>query len=429
MLFVLITVLAISLAITGINSYAKQRDLLWEETRKKGEDIAFLASESVSVLVANYNYHSIDIVLDKLIRSSAISYIVAISENGNKMSSAGTYNETADKLFTFSKPMVIDDRTVGTLNVQLDSAPILAHLERQRNDLLLREILMVLIAAIGEYIALSILILKPMVRISNAITNNVNEEGIITKDIRIDNRDEFGVLANQYNSMKHHLNIASRRLKQRVDAADEELIKTNEQLLTQQEELSRVNCELRRLSITDPLTNMKNRRYFEEFVETEIAMSIRHGQVNSLCIIDIDHFKSVNDTYGHASGDKVLKDVAAIISSNIRRSDVCCRIGGEEFVVLFRQAGKEASLIAAEKLRNAIASHQFNLGRSNITVTCSLGCATIDGDVIEPTFDHYFTQADNAMYHSKENGRNRVTHHHMIESITDTSIENGSQVV
>ena len=155
----------------------------------------------------------------------------------------------------------------------------------------------------------------------------------------------------------------------------------------------------------DALTNLNNRRQFEVRLKQEIATTKR--QKNPLCamMIDIDFFKKVNDTYGHASGDAVLRTVASIIKEHLRESDIPSRYGGEEFAVLLPYTHIEEAKIVGERLRKAVEETPIPIDKKNINVTISMGLAEFN---VNETGEELFKRADSALYEAKEGGRNRV---------------------
>ena len=155
----------------------------------------------------------------------------------------------------------------------------------------------------------------------------------------------------------------------------------------------------------DALTNLNNRRQFEVRLKQEIATTKR--QKNPLCamMIDIDFFKKVNDTYGHASGDTVLRTVASVIKQHLRESDIPSRYGGEEFAVLLPYTHIDEAQIVGERLRKAVEATPVTIDKKTINVTISMGLAEFN---TEETGEELFERADKALYAAKENGRNRV---------------------
>lgn len=155
----------------------------------------------------------------------------------------------------------------------------------------------------------------------------------------------------------------------------------------------------------DALTNLNNRRQFETRLKQEIATTKR--QKNPLCamMIDIDFFKKVNDTYGHASGDTVLRTVATIIKEHLRESDIPARYGGEEFAILLPYTHIDEAQIVGERLRKAVEETSIPIDKKNINVTISMGLAEFEPNL---TGEELFKNADKALYEAKESGRNRV---------------------
>ena len=168
------------------------------------------------------------------------------------------------------------------------------------------------------------------------------------------------------------------------------------------------NALLYRQAITqarrDPLTQISNRAAFDESMSKQLSAHKRHQADFSLMIIDIDHFKKVNDTYGHIAGDKVLKVVANIISKTIRGSDEVFRYGGEEFVVILGNTNQDGASFIAERVRRQIQQKVLDTSK-NIQVTVSVGVASSDR-VNDPT--DTLEYADRALYQAKELGRNRI---------------------
>lgn len=168
----------------------------------------------------------------------------------------------------------------------------------------------------------------------------------------------------------------------------------------------RVEQELAKLAATDPLTGLPNRRFFEEVANAELHQVQRFGKRASLMMIDIDRFKSINDTHGHAAGDKVLRSIAALGKNVFRGNDLFFRLGGEEFVCLMRLTDEQGAISAAEKLRLAIERLQINSGATPIPVTASFGVACLTAD--DHTIDSVLARADKALYRAKAEGRNCI---------------------
>jgi two-component system cell cycle response regulator len=162
------------------------------------------------------------------------------------------------------------------------------------------------------------------------------------------------------------------------------------------------------LAITDGLTGLYNRRYFEGHLGTQVQEARREDRPLSVLVLDIDYFKSVNDTYGHDAGDDVLREFARRVRKAVRGVDLCCRYGGEEFVVVMPETDLGTAYAAAERIRERIAAQPFPIsGRTReIPVTISVGVAGLAGRDDTPA--KLIKRADEALYAAKRNGRNRV---------------------
>lgn len=161
----------------------------------------------------------------------------------------------------------------------------------------------------------------------------------------------------------------------------------------------------------DGLTKAYNKRYFMDQLNTELRYSRRHGVPLSLLMIDLDHFKQVNDTYGHLAGDQVLVALANMVSLSIRSEDVFARYGGEEFVVLSSNCDLDAAGTIAERIRENVANQVVEYSDQKIQITVSIGVASISNPE-EKTADELILAADRAMYEAKRGGRNRVVVDH-----------------
>jgi len=160
-------------------------------------------------------------------------------------------------------------------------------------------------------------------------------------------------------------------------------------------------------ALRDDLTKTFNKKYFTDRLESEFAFAMRTKADLSLVVFDLDHFKTINDTYGHPVGDLVLSDMAQVVSALIRAEDVFARVGGEEFAVICRGADPTQGRAVAERVRQAVAGHRFNVDDKTIPVAVSAGVATIPEACIADA-QALIAAADQALYEAKRTGRNRV---------------------
>lgn len=174
-----------------------------------------------------------------------------------------------------------------------------------------------------------------------------------------------------------------------------------------QNELREKNALLEKLSVTDELTGLYNRRYFYDHINMHIALAKRHNYHIGCLLIDIDHFKNINDTYGHDVGDKVLKGLAALMKGKMRDGEILARFGGEEFIICLCRADEKGAISAAERMRKAVEDANIEGTNSPIKTTISIGIAIYPDKNLKNS-DEIIKMADEALYHAKRSGRNKV---------------------
>ncbi len=173
------------------------------------------------------------------------------------------------------------------------------------------------------------------------------------------------------------------------------------------------NQQLSRLALTDTLTGLFNRAYFDVNLQTEAARSERKGGSFTLLMLDLDHFKRINDEFGHPTGDAVLSRVGAELRNLVRRSDVVCRYGGEEFALLLPETGEGSAYLLAERIRKHLASLYFTGPLGGFSITVSIGLSTASGPgAIDVR--NLLAEADSALYACKRNGRNCTEIHQRL---------------
>jgi two-component system, cell cycle response regulator len=184
-------------------------------------------------------------------------------------------------------------------------------------------------------------------------------------------------------------------------------VNTHLQIKELYEALQEKNCQLQELANRDGLTGLYNHRFFHEHLNREMDRVRRYGGTITCVIADIDYFKKVNDTYGHQSGDSILKEVALILEKGIRESDLVARYGGEEFALVLLQTESPAAQSVCERIRSQIAAMPFTVVDTPLHITASFGIASFPSIGIKEEKD-LVAAADQALYQAKEGGRNRV---------------------
>ena len=205
--------------------------------------------------------------------------------------------------------------------------------------------------------------------------------------------------------------IENRMLREQSRRAKEELEKARDDLermvVERTRELMEANIRLNELSITDGLTGLFNQRYFLLELETEFGKALRYGRSLALLLFDIDHFKDVNDRYGHPCGDLVLKNLAKLLRGSLRSSDIAARCGGDELAILLPETNKSKAAEVAEKLRRHLEKSRFAWNGDSFSITCSIGVAAVPDRGID-NWNALLESADRSLYRAKREGRNTV---------------------
>ncbi len=405
----LVLVLLTTLSISSWFSLNEEKQRILKEINNRGSDITRFVSKSLAYSVVGYDYHTIDLLLKEIIFSDEVGYAKVVNNNGKVMSQTGTLIQDSSRMKLFNTDIKLDNDKLGRLTLGINTGLALQYIDSQRFKYLKREILITLIILFGEFFALSYIVIRPVRTISKSLSTTSDNN--MANLIPIPSNDEFGQLAMQFNTLNQQLNDANRQLQSRVDSADQKLQQSFNELQAQQKELQQMSDKFLKLAITDDLTNLYNRRYFEEHLEKEISLTHRHGDTVSIILTDIDFFKAINDAHGHSLGDDVLKEIAAVLKKRIRKTDIVCRVGGEEFVIICKRANKNTAIEIAEMLRKTIQELIIPIADKTVRLTVSSGIATLTAENFKNYADKLYHLADIALYYSKENGRNAVTHY------------------
>jgi two-component system cell cycle response regulator len=175
-----------------------------------------------------------------------------------------------------------------------------------------------------------------------------------------------------------------------------------------QDELREANKRLESLADTDGLTNLYNRRYFDALLVRELQRTARYKTPLGIVLLDLDHFKNVNDTYGHVMGDEVLRNVSQMVLSSVRVTDTAARYGGEEIAIVFTQTTPQGVSEVTERLRARLADYKHSYQGRTVQCTASFGVSVCDGRGAAPSPTEVVERADRALYRAKDGGRNRV---------------------
>jgi diguanylate cyclase (GGDEF)-like protein len=386
----------------------------WDETLQAGvvvitQPIRAASERLLGVLTAKINFRTISKTLQNYAQGE-IGELYLITGEGTLLVSSrpisATFLETkllgstTRKLFLgegdpqrysgyHDEPVVGALKRMSELDwgvvAEKERAKAYAQIVRLRNVTLILVVGLLLFIGLGAYL-LGLTLVRPLDRLTGGASKVA--AGDLEVDLPVLSGSEVGYLTEVFNDM-----VA--RLRQ-----------GREQLAVINETLRKKNKELHELSITDSLTGLYNRKHLMETLENEVARSKRHKHDFSVLVIDIDHFKEYNDTYGHLAGDEVLSRLATVFKESVRSCDYVARYGGEEFILVLPEIGPEDGVKAAERIRKKVAKESFAGDGKPIEITVSVGVASYpkDGDDSQSIIRH----ADTALYKSKESGRNRV---------------------
>jgi two-component system, cell cycle response regulator len=184
-------------------------------------------------------------------------------------------------------------------------------------------------------------------------------------------------------------------------------VRVGRRMIDLHREVEAKNRQLQELALTDPLTGLPNRRAIDHWMGRQLSAAARHDFSVWVAMADLDHFKQVNDTYGHDAGDAVLKEFAELLKANTRQSNICGRLGGEEFLLIFTHVERTQANLALERIRSRLESREFDFHPHRTKVTASFGVVGFRGQR-PPEFSALLTRADAALYSAKNKGRNRI---------------------
>jgi diguanylate cyclase (GGDEF)-like protein len=308
------------------------------------------------------------------------------------------YTNLQEDQLVAGRAIMLDNQPIGAFAVHLSTEP----LDRKITTIVLQSALLGLIVLLvggGLTILFSRQITTPIRELTNLASQMAG--GNLTIRTKIQSKDETGQLGDTFNYMAGAIHKRETELRNLASELERTVAERTAEMLQQNEFLEK-------MAISDPLTKCFNRRYFFDLAEKEVERSRRYGHPLSVIILDADHFKSVNDTFGHQIGDQTLINLANFCQENIRKVDIFARYGGEEFVILMPETEYEDAHQTANRLRKLVAKTPMISGENEVRITISLGVACWNGQD-SLNFDTLLSHADQALYRAKEMGRNRVS--------------------
>jgi len=403
--------------ITGLVLY-RSTAALDEALRERGQAIVSFLAPAAEYGVISGNRANLSELLRAALAQREVSAVAIYNREGTLVASTGRFNvleptalQEIDRpsisrgpvdVFVATAPVVsrgvdFDDvfrstlsgdepppvRTIGWVYVELDKGPA-----QREKRLVIFATLGLALVGLGLTGIVGLRLARSVSQPVAALVEGVDRMAAGALDVELAetaSTAELGALERGFNTMARSISESHRTMQSRIDAATA--------LLAHQAQ-------------HDPLTGLPNRRAFEERLEESVAASKRAGDHGALCFIDLDRFKIVNDTCGHAAGDELLCRIARLIRQRVRDQDVVCRIGGDEFALILRGCNRTDALRIAEHLREGVAAFRFSWEDRLFSIGASIGVTYIDGT--HATVADLLMAADSACYEAKKNGRNQV---------------------
>jgi diguanylate cyclase (GGDEF)-like protein len=382
---------------------------------RDGENILSLLSGSLSQIAMAKDYSNLKAISAKIIENPAIARVAIHSANGEPMASA--FRATAStNVRSLHRPLLFDGKPVGDIKLDLDLDHPNAQFKARVITILREQLLVTLLLAIALNFILTFLIARPIQTLRQHMLDGIErgEREVMPEPIPMAEHGlfEYRDIANVFNTLTGSVHRYQNQLREKIDVANRELHDANQRLNIRAEELGQKTTDLQnalalveQLATTDALTGSFNRRAFEQFFDLEISKHMRYKRAATLVLFDLDFFKAINDSYGLAAGDYVLKEVATLVRARIRESDIFARLGGDEFAIILPETPMESAKLVIRKIVDSIAVHTLCFEGWDLRIGLSIGLADFSPDY---KLDRIMMRADAAASHSKKSGRNRA---------------------
>ena len=409
LMLVVVIGLLIGVSILGFFKLQQDRQSIYQAANSSGQERIALIAKSLSNLLAGYDYTNIESLAGSIVAAPDVQILRITNRNGKVVVERTNKNlRQGGQSLSFTAPVIFGTETIGSVEMLVSTNKLEAAIQESFRGILLWIGSVILFLGVLIYVAVSLVILAPIAKIRNMMQEIVaNPDGEL-QIMEISGNDELADLASIFNKVQTSLYIHQQQLKARVQIADEKLTKANQELTLRSKELEQMVALSQRLATTDSLTGLQNRRFLDENLGSVFALAKRHADPLCLILLDVDFFKQINDEYGHASGDVVLKLLGDLIRWSTRESDISARMGGDEFAFILPRTSVAQAKIFAESLLEKTRTHAFVVpGEKILKVTLSMGVTELTEDIL--SVEALYGAADKALYESKHRGRNQVT--------------------
>ena len=398
----------------GIFQVQAQKQRITDEMRRSGQERVGMIAEAVSNLLVGYDYSNMESLAERIVQQQDVQHLIIRNREDKVMVARNKPSPPDQTTLSFTAPILFSSETIGRVDLQLSLARLETEINRTYLDVVLHQIFFGLFLGLLIYFAVLHVIVKPIARISEHMKQILGSKfDTLPEELPLRSRDEIGDFTRIFNNLNLKVFETQQKLREKIDLAGSALMKTNEQLQQRTIELEVRSQDLEKalnlvekLAVTDSLTDLRNRRYFDDNLASSFARAQRFNEPLSLILIDIDYFKSINDNYGHAAGDAILQSLSSLFKSRTRETDISARLGGDEFAFLLYRANREDALIFAKTLLIKAHKLEFTFLGQSVGIGLSIGIACNWDDI--HSIEALYGAADEAMYDAKRRGRNQV---------------------
>lgn len=396
----------ITSAVIGIVRVQNERGPLGELIDRSGQSVANATASGAASLIAGYDYGNLELLALNVAHQANVSRVMIRNQAGRSMAQASSIE--SGEVRRYEAPVVMGDATLGSVVVDVPTDTLEKALRGLYWRVFSEQLIFGAVLVVIVYIFTAYGIVSPIRKLTRVMEAAVSKGGaFVAQDLDVCSHDEIGRLVTVFNSLNRSLASYHHQLVGKIDLANHELTEKNAQLRSRTQELERALEMLNTMATTDWLTELPNRRKFDEALSRMFHQSARFSEDITLVLFDIDHFKNINDSYGHGAGDQVLRDIGTLLRLHIRKSDQPARLGGDEFGVVLYHTGTAQAGQFVEKLMESVRRHVFEYDGFQLTVRISAGIAQYTESMKTPQALYY--AADKALYESKHAGRDRYT--------------------
>ena len=392
----------ITSAVIGVVRVKNERGLLSELIGKAGQSVANATASGAASLIAGYDYGNLEILAKNVSQQVNVIHVMIRNQGGRVMTQTASAQAASFK--RFESQVMLNGEAIGSVAIDVSTEALENALDALYWRVFVEQLIFGAILGLIVYFFTARGIVSPIHKLTTAMEEAVEKGGaFVSRDLEVRSRDEVGRLVTVFNALNKSLASYHHTLKGKIDFANKELREKNNQLGGRTQELERALELVNTLATTDWLTELPNRRKFDETLARMFHQSERFAEEITLVLFDIDHFKPINDSYGHGAGDQVLRDIGTLLRLHVRKSDLPARLGGDEFgVVLYHTSIDQAELFV-EKLMDSVRAYAFDYDGFQLKIGISVGIAQY-ADFMKTPQELYFA-ADQALYQSKKDGR------------------------